>query len=78
METRPIIALIIYQVAFAALQLLAYNSYGRLFLVAAWAVVIVATWIDRRTVVHKIVQSGIQTAWFVSLLAGVEQGQISF
>ncbi len=71
MQPRPIIALILRAVIFAAFQLLAYKTYGLPGLVGAWTAVVIVTLIDVKTTVAKVSQTAVQTAWFVFILAAI-------
>jgi hypothetical protein len=77
MEPRPIIALILYQVVFAALLLIGYNAHGWLALLIAWIIIIIASIIDTRGTVYKVIQVVVQTAWFIYLLLGIDPGEIT-
>ena len=77
MESRPIVALILYQVIFAAMQLVSYNAHGWLALTIAWIVIIVATLVDTRRTYYKIVQAALQTIWFIVLLVEIDPGEIT-
>lgn len=76
METRPVIALILRVLIFAALQFLAYKTYGVPILVVAWVVVVISTWIDVKPTVAKISQTVVQTGWFIFILAVIHMNQI--
>ena len=77
MKPRPVIALLLYQLVFAVLQLVAYNAHGWLALVTIWTVITVTSLIDTRSARYRITQVAIQTVWFVILLAGIDPGQIT-
>ena len=69
MKTRPAIALILRVLIYAALQFLAYKSYGLNVLVPAWAVIVITTVIDVESTVAKVSQVATQTAWFIYILS---------
>ena len=69
MKTRPAIALILRVLIYAALQFLAYKSYGLNVLVPAWAVIVITTVIDVESTVAKVSQVAVQTAWFIYILS---------
>jgi hypothetical protein len=77
MKPRPVIALLLYQLILAVLQLAAYNAHGWLALVTVWTIITVASLIDTRSARYRISQVVIQTACFIVLLAGVDPGQIT-
>ncbi len=77
MTTRPIIALILRIFMYAALQFLAYKSYGLNALVAAWAVIVIVSWIDLENVVARMLQTVVQTAWFIYILAVIHMNLIT-
>jgi hypothetical protein len=76
MKTRPTIALILRAFIYAALQFLAYKSYGLNALVAAWAVIVIITAIDVENTVAKVCQLVVQTAWFVYILAVIHMNLV--
>jgi hypothetical protein len=76
MEPRPTIALILRALIFVSFQFLAYKSYGLPVLIVAWAVIIITTWIDVKTMVAKVSQTVVQTAWLVVILALIHSEQI--
>ncbi len=76
MTTRPKIALILRAFIYAALQYLAYKSYGLSPLVAAWAVTVIITVIDVETMVARVSQAVVQTAWFIYILAVIHMNLI--
>lgn len=76
MQQRPIIALCVTHVIFGLCQLFAYNLYGWLALVGVWALIIVKTWIEVRTLPNKVIQTAAQTAWFIFLLAALQAGHV--
>jgi hypothetical protein len=69
MKMRPTIALILRAFIYAALQFLAYKSYGLNALVAAWVMIVIITVIDVESTVAKVSQVVVQTAWFIYILA---------
>lgn len=77
MKTRPMIALILRVFIYAALQFLAYKSYGLYALVAAWAVIVILSWIDVENVVARVSQTVVQTAWFIYILAVIHMNLIT-
>jgi hypothetical protein len=77
MQSRPIVAVALYQLAFLAFQLISYNAHGPLALVGAWALITVAAIIDNRNIFERVAQLIIQTAWFIFLLAGLKPGEIT-
>lgn len=77
MNTRPTIAWILRAVLYAVFQFLAYKSYELPALVAAWAVIIIITWIDVEARVAKVSQTAVQTAWFIYILAVMQSNLIT-
>lgn len=69
MKTRPTIALIFRAFIYAAFQFLAYKTYELPALVAAWAVLVIVSWIDVEAMVARVSQTVVQTAWFIYILA---------
>jgi hypothetical protein len=69
MNTRPTIAFILRVLIYAALQFLAYKSYGLSVLVPAWAAIVITTVIDVESTIAKISQVAAQTAWFIYILS---------
>ena len=77
MTTRPIIALILRVLIYAALQFLAYKSYGLHALVAAWAIIVIVSWIDVENIAARVSQTVVQTAWFIYILAVIHMNLVA-
>jgi len=69
MKTRPTIALIFRALIYGAFQFLVYKYYELPGLVAAWAVIVIVSFIDVESMVAKVSQTVVQTAWFIYILA---------
>lgn len=78
MDLKPIIAVILRVFIFLAFQFLSYKTYGLPALVGAWAIIVIATWVDAKTTRSQIAQTIVQSAWFVYLLAVMHSGRASF
>ncbi|MDQ7784352.1 MAG: hypothetical protein RDU20_15810 [Desulfomonilaceae bacterium] len=76
MEPRPTIALILRAFVYAAFQYMAYKIYGVPILVAAWAIIMIGTWIDIKTTTAKIAQTVVQTGWFAFILGVIHMNRI--
>ena len=75
MKARPIVAFLLYQVLFGALQYLTtLTSFGVASLLAAWSLIVVATWVDNRIFTTQIAQTAIQTVVFGIIIAYVYSG----
>jgi hypothetical protein len=72
---RSILAAILQQVIFILFQASADAAHGWQALVGAWAIVMLFTWVQERSVTWRIVQSVVQTLCLLALL-GVFHSEI--
>lgn len=77
MEPRPTIALILRACIYAAFQYTAYKAFGMPALIAAWAAIVIVTWIGVKTTVAKISQTVFQTAIFVVIIGVIHMNSLT-
>jgi hypothetical protein len=65
---RPILAAILQQAIFIVFQASADVAHGWPALVGAWALVMIFTWVQERSVTWRVVQSVVQTLCLLTLL----------
>jgi hypothetical protein len=65
---RSLLAAVLQQAIFIMFQATADTAHGWQALVGAWALVMLFTWVQERSVTWRLVQSVVQTLCFLTLL----------